>query len=225
VKAELAHDPPQLLVVADRVVQELLGNLRKELGQAGADHVADAVRGVGLGWVALLKLLGPAHLPGILVRDHQPLDLAVLAEHVDRTPVREGRNRELHQARERLLELQRRREQLARLGDEREALASGSLCLVQAGALERERRLAGQSDLHLPPALAERHVLAEREPEHADDPAFEDERQDRERVAVLALAHERRESVLRSAMELMKSGLPVRATCDIGRSAETGKRP
>ena len=120
------------------------------------------------------------------MRDHQPLDLAVLAEHVDRAPVGEPRNHEAGQTGERPLIGHRRREQLARLGDERGPLSSGALGLVEPRPLEREGRLAREGDLHLPASLAEIHVLAEREADHADDTTLERERQDGQGVSVLA---------------------------------------
>src|SRR5207302_10263488 len=102
----------------------------------------------------------------------------------------------------------RRREQLARLGDEGEPFASGALGLVEPRSLEREGRLARERDLHLPAALAEIHVLAEREADHADDATLQRERQDGQGVPVLAPPAKQGEELVPLVLRAEEERLP-----------------
>ena len=86
-QTQLVDDPAQLLVVADQLLEQLLGQIREELGLAGPDHLGDPVRVVRVRRIALLQLVGPQDLLGVVVCDGEPLDLAVGHDHVDRAPV------------------------------------------------------------------------------------------------------------------------------------------
>ena len=153
------------------------------------------MRVVGVRRVALLKLVGPPDLLGIVVRYGEALDLAVLAGHVDRAPVGKPRHSEAGDACERPVVREGGGEQRARLCDEGQPPARRALGLVQAGAFECLRGLAREGDLHLAALGREDHVLPEREPEDSLQAAFERERQHRERVTVTAVGQIREEVV------------------------------
>ena len=193
--AELLDDLTELDVVADRLLEQRFRDLREELGLSGAEHVRHAVRVVGARRVALLKLVGPPDLLGIVVRYGEALDPAILAGHVDRAPVGEPRHGEASDACERLVVLEGRREQRARLCDEGQPLARRAFGLVQASAFECLRGLAREGDLHLAALGREDHVLPEREPENSLQTAFKRERQHRERVSVTPVGQIREEVV------------------------------
>ena len=100
-QAEFVDDLPQLVVVADRLFQDLVWNHGEELSLTRAEHLRHAVRLVRLRRIAVLQCVRPAHLLGVLVGDCEPDDLAVFAGHVDRAPVGEPRHGELRELPER----------------------------------------------------------------------------------------------------------------------------
>ena len=184
---ELVDDPPQLLVVADRLVQQLLREFGEEFGLPGAQHVRHSRRRVRVGRVAVLQLVGPAHLVRVLVRDREPLDLAVRADHVDRAPVGKARDAQLRDLPEGVVVVERRGEQLARLGEKGHPLPQRLLGRIEPRAGQRLGGLARERQLHLAALRLELEVAVERERHRAEDAAFDRERDDHDRVALLAL--------------------------------------
>ena len=119
---ELADDLEQALVTLRSLDEELVGDLRDELGRHRSDDVRHAHRLVGVGRVLLSQPLGPSDAIGVLVRDREPLDRAVRPEHVHGAPGRhlgDGEARELSEGR---LVVERRAEELARVREERHPL-------------------------------------------------------------------------------------------------------
>ena len=163
----------------------------KNSGSPVRSTCGHAGRRIGVGRVALLQLVGPADLVGVLVRDREPLDLPVGADDVDRAPVGEARDAELRDLAERVVVVERRREQLARLREEGHPLAQRLLGRVQARAGERLRRLPCERQLHLAALGLEEDVAVERERHRAEHATLDRERHDDERVPVLALVRER----------------------------------
>ena len=154
----------------------------------------------------------------------EPLDLAVRPDHVDRAPVGEARDAELRDLPEGVVVVERRGEQLARLGEEGHPLAQRLLGRIEARARKRLGGLARERQLHLAALRLELEVAVERERHRAEDAALDRERDDHERVALLSLRRQRRDSArFAPARDAMKSGSPVRITSDIGTSAASGK--
>ena len=89
---ELLEYVLQLWSLGGCLSQQLLGDLREQLGLPRANDVGHAVRGVWVGRILLRELVGPANLLRIDVRDGQALDRPVRGDHVDRAPVGEAGN-------------------------------------------------------------------------------------------------------------------------------------
>ena len=86
---------PHVLLVPRAGDQHLVGDLRDQLGAAGAQHVPGPPRRVRVAGVALLQGPGQLHLLGVDVGDRNALQ-AVVLDDVDGAPVRERRD---HQGR------------------------------------------------------------------------------------------------------------------------------
>ena len=172
--------------------QQLLRDRREELGLAGTQHLRHSRGGVRVGRVAVLELVGPAHFLGILVRHRESLDLARRPDHVDRAPVGEAGDAELRDLRQRVVVVERGSEHLARLGQERHPLAQVLLGRVETRARECLGGLPRERQLHLAALRLELDVAVEGERHRAEDAALDGERDDHERVALLALVRERR---------------------------------
>ena len=85
---------------------------------ARPQHVVHALRRGAVGGPALLDLAGQAHLVGVNVLHRQPLQLAVVRQHVHGAPVRQPGDRQPRDGAQRGPRVQRRRQHAAGLGQE-----------------------------------------------------------------------------------------------------------
>ena len=118
-------------------IDQLVGDHRHQLGHAGADHRADARRGVEVGREPLAQAARHLHLRRIHVRDGEGAELAVRIEQLHGAPVGELRDGGLGDAADRLLDVERAAQELAGLGEEPRARRSQLLGIVRTGPRER----------------------------------------------------------------------------------------
>ena len=105
----------QVLLVACRLDEERVGDLRDEQRLSGVDHLLDCA---AAGRVAAGRLLGDPHLLRIPVREGQRPQLAVVVDDPDDAPVGDRRDCELGDLHEDLLVVEGRRQHPARIGKE-----------------------------------------------------------------------------------------------------------
>ena len=115
--AQLA-DQPQVLLVPRGALDQLLRDLRVELGRPAAQDRRHAGRSVRVGRVAAPQVVRHLDLARVDVGDRDLVRLAVLVDHLDAAPVGEPGDDHARHALERLLVVERGGEELARLGQE-----------------------------------------------------------------------------------------------------------
>jgi hypothetical protein len=193
-EAELPDDLEQAFVTLRSLDEELVRELRDELGRHRPDDVRHAHWLVGVGWVLLPQSLGPCDAIGVLVRDGEPLDRAVRPDHVHGAPGRHLGDGEPCELRKCRLVVERRAEELACVREESHPLPQRALGLVQANAIDRLRRLLRQSCLQRAALGVELDLRGERERDGADRTRFDDEGKNREGVARVVAPRHRLES-------------------------------
>ncbi len=193
-KREPPQDRQQLVVTLACLDQELIGDLGKELGLLRPQDLRDAARRVEVGRIAVAELLRPRDEIGIGVRNRKPLELRpVVAEHVDRTPVREPRHRQPGDLAQGLSIVTRRGQHLAGLREKAHPPPQLLFRREQPGSIERLRHLPRERQFEPTPLRVELLVLVERERQATERPAVDDQRQADERVRAPTLPGERRE--------------------------------
>ena len=124
-----------MLGVAGHLGQQLVGDLRDQLGQAAAQHVGHPAAGVEGHRIPAPQPAGQLHLVRVGMDDSETLQRAVGIEHVHRAPVRDLRDREAGHRAQRGLVVERGGEGVAGLGQEARGLfGAPAVGHVDAGA-------------------------------------------------------------------------------------------
>ena len=128
------------LLVGRLLLGEPAGNVLDQLRATGGERTRDPARGLCPDGPALVHAPGEPRHRRIGVGNADVADLAVV-EHVDRAPVGEPRDGELHELAERVLHVERLGQRDTGIGEERERL----LALAVLGEIEERRD--GRDDL------------------------------------------------------------------------------
>jgi len=104
----------ELLVVDGRRADELVRDVRDQLGLAGAKHLRGPVRRIGIERIALSQRPGPPLACGIAMNDCRPFDAPVRLEELDERPVRDLRHGEARDLLERAATIAQRGSDLFR---------------------------------------------------------------------------------------------------------------
>ena len=191
-----AHPRPQiqrpqdvhyLRQVPRRLRQEVVGDVAYELRLARSQDLRNAVGGVGArSREPLRKLLRPADLLRIGVRDNQPLHAPRLLDDVDGAPVGELRHGERRDVLQRRLVVERRGEDRARLGEEAPLLGRLRLLFIEARRGDRSSGEVRERGRGAPFAFGELVPAAVVEGERAEDLLVMDERSGEHRLVPLS---------------------------------------
>ena len=100
-EAQLATQP-EVLVIDGARDEQLVRNIRVELGFAGPNHLRNAGSGIGVGWVTPAQLMRPPDFVRVHMRYSELFRLTVLVYDADSAPVGKVRDDQLCDFRKRL---------------------------------------------------------------------------------------------------------------------------